>query len=447
MKAELPGQILFEEKALLWIYIFSFVFDFKGQEGGSWPQYIMAGLSIAAGTGFVLFRSRRRKKRTIKLYPNLKKITILWWFYLLSTVITALIASVVFERYIRVFFPLLLCGISFLIICKFQKRLIDPIEIIKPLLLASSIAVFWKIYYAIQVANIDMYNMRYQILSSGGIVFLLAYVFAGVINREQLSMFYIIMLCIIGICSLLSITRSLIILIFFLVCGYLWIALNKPFHTNIKRTLLLAAISILAIIPAWYIADQLRPGFYQDWINRIFHQYYRGMDITLTTRLAEWSGQIRSLIENMRSLIFGKGLGSEYFWDYNFFFALKSAYSWNDLINKSGWYGGHSMWIYSLYSGGLLFGWIIIAISFLSLFRIMVVVNKKYSDNDHFLKSNAPILLFLILGFISQGFTSHPLSKRFFALIAGLVFGMIHWFYDHYLISNKLTFQLNEQIP
>ena len=68
MKAELQlGQLLFEEKALLWIYIFSFVFDYKGQEGGSLPQYIMAGLSIAAGTGFILFRSRRRNKNTIKL--------------------------------------------------------------------------------------------------------------------------------------------------------------------------------------------------------------------------------------------------------------------------------------------------------------------------------------------------------------------------------------------
>ena len=446
MTAELPGKLLFEEKALLWIYIFAFVFDYKGQEGGSLPQFAMAGFSLAAGTGFILFRSRRRETKTIKLYPNLKKVTILWWSYLLSTVLTALIAGVVFGRYIRVFFPLLLCGISLLIICKFQKRLIDPNEIIKPLLLASLIAVLWKIYYAAQVANIDMYNMRYQILSSGGIVFLLAYVFAGVISREQLSIFHIIMLCIIGICSFLSITRSLIILIFFMGCGYFWIALNKPFQTNIKRTLLLVSISILALIPAWYIADQLRPGFLHDWTNRMFHQYYGGMDITLSTRLAEWSGQILSLTENMRSLIFGKGLGSEYFWDYNFFFALKSAYSWNDLINKSGWYGGHSMWVYSLYSGGLLFGWVIIGISFLSLFRIMAVVNKKHLNNDNLLKNNAPLLLFLILGFISQGFTSHPLSKRFFAIIAGIVFGMIHWVYDYYQLSNKLSYQLNKQI-
>ncbi len=431
MEDRLPGQLLFEEKALLWIYIFSFVFDYRGPEGGSLPQFIMAGLSISAGTGFILFRSRRRRIKTIKLYPNLKKITILWWFYLLSTVLTALITSVVFERYIRVFFPLLLCGISFLIICKFQKRLIDPIEIIKPLLLASLIAVLWKIYYATQVADIDIYNMRYQILSSGGIVFLLSYVFSSVISKEQLSIFSIIMLCIIGICSLLSITRSLIILIFFLSFGYLWIALNKPFHTNIKRTLLLVTISIFALIPAWYIADQMRPDFYQDWINRIFHQYHAGMDITLSTRLAEWSGQIRSLTENLSSLIFGRGLGSEYFWDYNFFFALKSVYSWNDLINKSGWYGGHSIWVYSLYSGGVLFGWIIIFISFFSFFRSMAVFKKSLLTKDSFLKKNASIYLFLILGFISQGFTSDPLAKRFFALIAGLVFAMIHWL-DNY---------------
>ncbi len=439
MKAELPGKLLFEEKALLWIYIFSFVFDYKGQEGGSLAQYIMAGLSLGAGTGFILFRSRRRKRKTIKLYPYLKKISILWWLYLLSTVLTALIADVIFERYIRILFPLILCGLSLLIICKFQNRMIDPIEIVKPLLFASLISALWKFYYATQVANIDMFDMRYQILSSGGIVFLLAYVFAGVISREQLSMFNIIMLCIIGVCSLLSITRSLIILIFFMVCGYFWIALKKSFHTNIKRTLSLVTISILALIPAWYIADQLRPGFFEDWTNRIFHQYYGGIDITLSTRLAEWSGQIRALTENMSSLIFGRGLGSEYFWDDNFFFALKSVYSWNDFINKSGWYGGHSMWVYSLYSGGLLFGWVILATSFLSLFRILAVVNNKHLNNDYFLSSYAPLLLLLILGYISQGFTSHPLSKRFFALIAGLVFGIIHWLYDYYKLSQKFN--------
>jgi hypothetical protein len=193
----------------------------------------------------------------------------------------------------------------------------------------------------------------------------------------------------------------------------------------------MVTISILALFPAWYIADQLRPGFLQEWTNRIFHQYYGGMDITLLTRLAEWSGQIRALTENMSSLIFGRGLGSEYFWDYNYFFVLKSVYSWNDFINKGGWYGGHSMWVYSLYSGGLLFGWIIIAISFFSLFRMLAVVKKKHIHYDYILTSFAPLLLFLILGYISQGFTSHPLSNRFFALIAGFVFGMIHWVYDY----------------
>ena len=89
------------------------------------------------------------------------------------------------------------------------------------------------------------------------------------------------------------------------------------------------------------------------------------------------------------------------------------------------------MWVYSLYSGGLLFGWIIIAISFFSLFRMLAVVKKKHINYDYILTSYAPLLLFLILGYISQGFTSHPLSKRFFALIAGFVFGMILWVYDY----------------
>ena len=427
-------KLLVEEKFLLWVYIFSFAFDFKGKEGGSVSQFIMAGFSIAAGIGFIIFRNRKMKN-LFQLTPGLKKIAMLWWFYLLSTIFTALIAGVMFERYIRVFFPLLLCGISLLIICKFQKRLINPHEIIKPLIIASVVSVVWKAYYSIQITGIEIHSMRYQILSGGGILFIISYALANIVNRKRLNLFLILGICIVGIASLLSITRSLILTVFFLFCGYIWMGFKTPLHINIKKNLLLVIVVILALIPAWYIADQLRPGFFHVWTDRIFFYRYIGnsffYDITLLTRLSEWSGQWQSLTENIVSLFFGRGLGSEYFWDSQYLYDICRFIGFSNIQEKTGWYSGYFMWTYSLYSGGFLFGWVIIAVSFLSLFRIMAVIRKTSLGVAPFLQDMAPLLFFAILGFISQGFTSSPLVFRFFSLIIGLVFGMISWFYDY----------------
>lgn len=427
-------KLLVEEKFFLWVYIFSFAFDFKGEVGGSLSQFIMAGFSIAAGIGFIIFRNRKMKN-LFKLTPGIKKIAMLWCFYLLSTIFTALIAGVMFERYIRVFFPLLLCGISLLIICKFQRRLIDPHEIIKPLIIASIVSVLWKAYYSIQITGIEIHSMRYQLLSGGGILFIIAYALANIVNRKRLNLFLILGICIVGITSLLSITRSLILTVFILFCGYIWMGFKTQLHINIKRNLLLVFVVILALIPAWYIADQLRPGIFQIWTGRLFSYRYVGnsfvSDVTLLTRLSEWSGQWKSLTENIVSLFFGRGLGSEYFLDPHFFSRLISAYNLSYLQGKTGWYSGHSMWVYSLYSGGLLFGWVIIAVSLLSLFRIMAVIRKTSLSVAPFLQDMAPLLFFAILVFISQGFTSSPLAFRFFSLIIGFVFGLIHWFYDY----------------
>ena len=427
-------KLLVEEKFLLWVYIFSFAFDFKGEVGGSLSQFIMAGFSIATGIGFIIFRNRKMKN-LFKLTPGIKKIAMLWWFYLLSTIFTALIAGVMFERYIRVFFPFLLCGISLLIICKFQKRLINPHEIIKPLIIASVVSVLWKAYYSIQITGIEIHSMRYQILSGGGILFITAYTLADIVNRKRLNLFLILGMCIVGIASLLSITRTLILTVFFLFCGYIWMGFKTPLHINIKRNLLLVIVVILAFIPAWYIAEQLRPGIFQIWTNRVFFYQHTGgsfiSDITLLTRLSEWNGQWRSLTENIVSLFFGRGLGSEYFWDPQYLYDIGRFIGFSNIQEKTGWYSGHSMWIYSLYSGGFLFGWVIIAVLLLSLFRIMAVIRRMNSVRTPIFRDIAPFLFFVILAFVSQGFTSSPLADRFSALIIGLVFGMVYWFYDY----------------
>jgi hypothetical protein len=422
------------EKWFLWAYIFSFALDFKGQPGGSLPQFIMAGLSIVAGIGFIIFQSRKMQSSS-ELTTGTKKITILWWAYLLSTIFTGVISEVTFGRYIRIFFPLLLCGISLLIICKCQKRLIDPYKIINPLLIASVVSIIWRAYYAIQIMGIDIYSMRYQLLNSGGINLVFAYVIGNIVSRRPINAFGLFGLCLAIIASLLSITRSLILMVLFLILGYSWLAFKTPLHINIKKHLSLVLIILLTCIPAFYIAEELRPGFLESWADRTLAYRYTGgsliSDLTLVTRVAEWSGQWQSLSGSLLSLCFGEGIGSEYYWDLQYLFGFERFLGFKNLQNRTGWYSGHSMWVYSVYSGGLLFGWVIIAISFSSLLRIMTFIRGKQGLVPRRFQETAPVLFFAILAFISQGFTSSPLVDRFYATIIGLVFGMAYYFSDY----------------
>ena len=81
-------------RVLVWVYVFSFAFDFKGNVGGSAIQFVYAGLALVSATGFI-FVSMHRRFRCKTAMVGLVR---LWWLYLLSTLLTAVIAQVEWGR-------------------------------------------------------------------------------------------------------------------------------------------------------------------------------------------------------------------------------------------------------------------------------------------------------------------------------------------------------------
>jgi hypothetical protein len=422
------------EKIILWVYIFSFAFDFRGETGGSFIQFIFAGISLISGVSFYLYG--RLFKHSSKMALTLKKIILLWWFYLLTTIVTAIISGVLLERYIRILFPYLLLGMSLLIIRNMQIRNINPYEILKPLLFAGIASTLWSIIYATSISGIDISSMRYQILSPA-LPFIIGYMFVRLAIRKQFDLFSMLILSIAIISILISVTRSFIIVFVFVMLGLVLISSTKQV---IKRLSYITIIGAVIVISTWIVTEQLRPGFTQVWIDRIVNQKLdSGSDATYLTRLAEVNGQLNALTSDITPLLFGKGFGSEYRWDPKYFAELSTIHSVVFLETKMPWYPGHFMWIYSLYASGLLFGWIMPFIFLQAMFRSMLVARKLNLFNERLLQQLGAVPFFVILSYFGYSLTSNVLAPRFSALILGLMLGMAYWFSDSIEKTNHKT--------
>ena len=411
---------------LLWIYLFSFAFDFRGEEGGSTIQFVYAGLSLITGLGFVLYESTRYKLETITV--NMVWIVWLWWLYLLSTVVTAVLVGVVWGHYIRVVFPVILTGVSMLIVYVLARRKMNLNEVVIPLLYAALVSVYFRAIYAVWIADIDIEEMRYQI-ASPATWFILAYVTSAIVERRRIGL--VAWIATIGTVTfvLLSITRTFLLQIAVLMLGFFLVTHRNGLRENLRRMNIAFVVFICAVLPAVALGWFLRPDIFETWTSRLFyHSIEPGADITLVTRLAEWSGMWQSFTSSAISIAFGKGLGSVHEWDPNYYQILASVVP---AISEMGsieiWYRGHSMWVYSFYSGGLMFGWIVPSILLWALYSSYQVAKVAICTGATFQSRVITLPYFVLLLCLGYSFAADPFSERFQGLLLGLMFCMPAW--------------------
>ncbi len=141
-------------------------------------------------------------------------------------------------------------------------------------------------------------------------------------------------------------------------------------------------------------------------------------DVTSSTRMAEYSYQMKSLFSSTENLIMGCGLGHQYYYDLNYFTGeMAKAYDYNRYLTLGGETFGHSLYVYLLYSSGIVvFSLLVIMIFSLAftLVRYGTYIVKKQSDVFICLC----LITFLLLG----GFMS-PIGQREGAFVFGLAIG------------------------
>lgn len=407
-----------ERRFLLWGFILPLTFDFKkiDETKGTYIQIILLCLALIFGGLYILL-----EEQSTKLTPyqsTLRRITLIWWLYLLLSPLPVYLWKVNIEHYLKVLLPFILFGVSLSVMCSIERRMIAPSVIINMLLWSGLLGSVWRVVYAIVIAGLKFETIRWQILHPS-IPFLLGFGVAGIYLKKNIKLSSISLLTGISI-AILSVTRSYIISIFLIFIGILALELrNRSLLSCVRRIIFVGASSTLLILAiAITITIHFRPNVLSVWTKRLTeHSAQNGLDLTLITRIAEIKGQMELLNQNYLTLFLGNGIGYSYEWDPSTLSELPFK-----IVSGLSWFGGHSSWIYTFFSSGLILGAIF-------PFLLVFVLKRGYdatSQHIKFSSKNRSVIPFLIfMSYFGQSFTTNLLDERYGALILGIVIGSI----------------------
>src|SRR5258708_910515 len=147
------------ERTLLSVYLLCFAFDFKAEEGGNPIQYVIIGMGLFGAIVFIGCLSMRCPM--VKLGPEQRRAGRLWWLFLVGSLIPFVIQDISFERYIRVAFPFVLCGLSMWMIALITKKGVQPAHIFQMLVFTGVIGAIWQVIYASTFLGVYLLVARY----------------------------------------------------------------------------------------------------------------------------------------------------------------------------------------------------------------------------------------------------------------------------------------------
>ena len=304
-------------KVLFALLFFVLAFDFRGEEaGGSLYQYVIVSVSYALALLLLVINAGRLSQIPKRQYV----VSVLLVLLFLISFPISIMNGVAFDRYIRVvtpFFLFVTVFVSVLITHGVQMRF----SYVEKILVGSAIVnAIWKAGYALIYLRISIYEMRYQLLSIGT-AFILAYSACQffVSSKSGRRYWWLIPLSVSGIAILMSITRTHLASAGVMLGGvFMYYVLNHRVDevkakvgSAIASFVLLAGFVAFVVLP---MALYFRPDVIDQWVNRIFYAQKIGVDIDPTgaVRLAQMRGQLDSLIDNPRDILFGRGFGQHY---------------------------------------------------------------------------------------------------------------------------------------
>ena len=406
-----------ERRLLLWGFVLPLTFDFKKFEEteGTVIQIILLCMTLAFGGLYVLLEEQSSKISPYR--STLRRIVFIWWLYVAISPLPVFIWGVNIEQYLKVLLPFVLFGVALSVMCSIERRMIEPSVVFNMLLWAGLLGPVWRVIYAIGVTDLSIETIRWQILHPC-IPFLLGFGVAGYYLKRHLVLSSIALLMGLSI-AVLSVTRSYIITLFFIFVGIFALEIRKvSFLYGIRRmlrgggVLRTSIILILAIIIVVYF----RPDIISVWVRRFSeHSTWNGIDLTLITRIAEFKGQLNLLTSNYLTLLIGNGIGNNYHSDFSILTQL--PFKVDEDIN---WFSGHSTWIYTFFSSGLLLG---------PVFPLVLIIGAKNgykaaTQQFKTIHSACNVTAFIVfMSYFGQSFTSNLLHERYGALILGVVVG------------------------
>lgn len=164
------------------------------------------------------------------------------------------------------------------------------------------------------------------------------------------------------------------------------------------------------------------------WVERLtMARSDNGMDLTTLTRLAEIDNQLAQWSASTTTIFFGKGLGATY--ELSALAGLEGLLSTDAYDGRMDWFAGHNFWVYSLFSGGLLFG---IALPLAILYYF---IRSAFFCRRTLSASSSSEIKELALGTIATSsmilatIGGNPLGARYSGLLYGVFFAVMVYRY------------------
>lgn len=414
------------ERLLLWLYVLPFAFDFRGDAGGTTIQYALAAISLLSGGALVA--------ASLLVFPKysnhgsaLRTPVLLWWIFIAGTLFSALVNAVPLDRYGRVILPFLLAGMSMLIVQCCARRMIDPRELVWPLVTAAAISTFWIVAHQVVIQGADPQAARYRLISVVFVV-IVGFALSELLARKRLSAFLLILSISVIAVVAIALTRGAAVSLLAMYLGYLVLKQRLMPRFSIvaigKSLAIIAAIVGLGLLAA----SEIRPDILERWKERIGEEKTtQGTQITLLTRVAEYKGQLVQWSSSAHSMLIGRGIGSTYQWDWRFIGELAKYFPKSARDPTTHWFAGHGILIYSLYAGGLVFGWIVPWIFFASLFYSYRTARTNVRELPDSASATKYFTLLVLLGFAPISLIANPFWLRIGGLTLGFLFAFAWW--------------------
>jgi hypothetical protein len=423
MNARLPLQVC------VWIYCLSWAFDYRAAEGagGSPVQYLFFAVTLASAAGVVALGFRRLFSLPMGW------LTLGWGLYMISSFVVAVVNRVEMSWYFRNSIPPMLLLTSLCVTQIAASAGLGWKHVLWPMLIASVVNVFWRIFYALVVAGIPIELVRVELLSPC-LPFLMGYLFAGLVLSRRVP--WLAMICgAVGTFSyVLSITRSAVFILGAAGVGAvigLWqsgssrvlpprFSNAKMMHASVLAGLLAAAVMVTAVGFPFVI---------ERWTERLFYTAggeQSSADPSALTRFAETKAFYDLLNKEPLTWVYGKGLGAGYYWDESFAVEL-AQFTYGNEDKFRGYtsdirFPGHSIWTYAVFSGGVIGGLIYLAIFVVS--TGLAYRSARYLQQVRDYPLDIAWLPFIcLLAFLSQSLTFNPFIERAGGLVMGIVIG------------------------
>jgi hypothetical protein len=412
------------QQLTLWLAFIPISFDVKGEEAEGTLPIVATLLSLLGGVLAFLVIPAAPRETSGPLRFTIR----LWFFYLFSTAVVAFVQGVAIENYLRVLLPFAMFG-GTMVIGRRLANVTDLWSAIRtPMIVSALVAVAFRMYYSLNVVGVSMDVMRYQICSPI-VWFLSGYGAWAIFFSRSTPWKGGIALLAAGVPIAISITRSNLLMIMAGCVSAFFLQLQASRYSVAKPLLprLTSRFALFFLVSAAGLLVSLiaRPDMMENWIKRLTEQKTgsTGEDVTALTRMAEYSGQWELVSDGFTSLLIGRGLGATYAWDLSRYPELSRYIRGSRAPEHS--FMGHSTYVYSLFTSGILFGWLLPVILFYGLYRSFQVATAfaSYRDSIEF-GPIAPLAFIILIQLVPLTFTMHVLGDRIAAIYVGVVYSL-----------------------